>query len=160
MPLITIAGTPIEFPNTGNSPIWSDAVIQFAQAVELALSGLIGPGDIGKHYFPLTSGQNPVSNLTVVGLFFDPLVVRSAFVRYYVYRTTTATKVAEAGTMTMVYNPDNSAGSKWEVSRQFIGDAEVTLTMLDSGQVQITTTAIAGSNHSGTVGFVAQVLEV
>jgi len=72
---------------------------------------------------------------------------------------TTTTTVAEAGTLTMVYNPTNSVGNKWEVSRQYVGNAQITLTTTDAGQVQISTTTIAGASHTGTVGFTAQVLE-
>lgn len=158
MPLVTIAGTPIEFPDTGNSPIWSDAVIQFAQAVELALSGVTGAGDLGKQSFPLTGADNPVTNKSISGFFFEPSLVRSVYARYYVYRQTDSLKAIEAGTLTMVYNPDNSPGSKWEVSRQYVQDAQCTFSITDAGQVQISLASIAGSNHVGKVAFVAQVL--
>lgn len=155
---IIIQGTVINFPETGNSPVWSDAVVQFAQAVELALSGLTSVGDLGKDYFPLTSGHNPVSNLSITGFAFDPSLVRSVFARYYVYRETTTTKVAESGTMKMVYNPDNSVGNKWELSIDRVGDAEAVFSITDAGQVEVTLSSIGGSNHEGKIGFTAQVL--
>lgn len=126
--------------------------------MELALSGVTGAGDLGKQSFPLTGADNPVSNKNITGFFFEPSLVRSVYARYYVYRQTDSTKAIEAGTFTMVYNPDNSPGSKWEVSRQYVQDAQVAFTMTDAGQMQISTTAISGSNHIGNVAFVAQVL--
>jgi hypothetical protein len=158
LPILTIQGTPIDFPDDGNSPDWAGTVIQFAQAVTLALSGLTSPGDLGKNYFPLTSAQNPVTNLAITGFVFDPTSLRSVYARYYVFRTTDMVTVAEAGTFTMVYNPTNPTGSMWETSQSFVGNAQVTFTVTDAGQVEITTETLAGSNHSGTVGFVAQVL--
>lgn len=155
---IIIQGTSIDFPATGNNPIWSDAVVQFAQAVELALSGLTSVGDIGKDYFPLTSAHNPVSNLSITGFAFDPSLIRSVWARYYIFRQTTTTTVAESGTVLMVYNPSNSVGNKWEISVDRVGDANAVLSITDAGQMQVTLNSIAGTNHSGKIGFTAQVL--
>lgn len=158
MPRITILGTPVDFPDTGNSPLWSDAIVQFAQLVELALSGLVTAGDLGKEYFPLNAGHNPVSSLSITGFQFDPATVRSAYPRYYVYRKTDTVEVVEAGVIYMTYNPSNPVNSKWEVSVQRIGSASVTITVTDMGQVQMTLGTLAGTNHEGKVGFVAQTL--
>jgi len=158
LPIITIAGTPIDFPDTGNSPIWSDAIIQFAQAVELALSGVVGAGDLGKNTFLLDSSHNPVTNLNITDFTFEPSLVRSVFARYYVYRQTSTTKVMESGTLTMVYNPSGSSQSKWQISRSYVNDASCTFNITDAGQVRISLTSISGSNHVGQVSFVAQVL--
>lgn len=158
---IIIQGTSITFPETGNSPIWSEAVIQFAAAVELALSGLTSVGDLGKEYFPLTAAHNPVSNLTVTGFNFDSSTIRSVFASYSIYRNTTTgspTTVAETGTMKLVYNPTNAVGNKWEISIDRVGNAQATLSITDAGQVQITTTTIPGTGHTGQVGFLATVL--
>ena len=44
MPIITIAGTPIDFPSSGREPNWADAVIQFAQATaDTLFDGIDGP---------------------------------------------------------------------------------------------------------------------
>lgn len=155
---IIIQGTSINFPETGNSPIWSEAVLQFAEAVELALSGLTSVGDLGKEYFPLTGAHNPVTNLTITGFAFDPATVRSVNAKYYIFRQTTTTKVAETGTIIMIYNPSNSVGNKWEISIDKVGNAQSTITVTDAGQIQLTTTTLGGTTHTGTFGFTASVL--
>jgi len=161
MPIITIAGTPIDFPNTGASPVWSDAVIEFAQLVEEALSGLVGTGDISKQAFTLDSSMNPATNITLTGLSFSTAVVRAAFIKYSVYRSTSAPSPAtayEAGEMVIVYNPANPTNQKWELQREYVGDGKITFTIDDSGQFSFSTTAITGTAHTGKISFLATAL--
>lgn len=158
MPIITIGGTPIDFPNTGTSPVWSEAVIEFAQAVEEALSGLVSTGDVAKQNFVLNASHNPGMDITLTGLSFSTAVVRAGFIRYTVFRQTTTNSVYEAGEMTVVYNPNNSVGQKWELQRESVGDAQITFAIDDAGQFSFSTTAIPGATHTGQIGFVAQSL--
>lgn len=159
MPIITISGTPIAFPNTGASPVWSEAVIQFAEAVEEALSGLISTGDVAKQSFLLNASHNTASNVTLTGLSFSIAVVRAAFIRYAVYRETTdPTTAYEAGEMTIVYNAANPTNQKWELQQERVGDASISFTIDDAGQFYFTTTSIGSANHSGRISFVAQSL--
>ncbi len=159
MPTIVIGGTPIEFPNTGTSPVWSEAVIQFAEAVEEALSGLTSTGDISKQSFTLDTSHNPGTNVTLTGLSFSTAIVRAGFIRYSVYRETTTNSAYEAGEMTVVYNANNPTTQKWELARSFVGDADITFSIDDAGQFSFSTTAIAGANHTGSIAFTAQALE-
>ncbi len=159
MPTITIAGTPIAYPNTGQAPVNSEAQIQFAQAVEAALSGLISTGDVAKQTFTLDSSHNPAVDVTLTGLSFSTAVVRAGFVRYSVYRETDSTSVYEAGEMTVIYNANNPTSQKWELQRESVGDAEITFTISDAGQFSFSTEAIAGASHTGAISFVGQALE-
>jgi hypothetical protein len=159
MPIITIGGTPVNFPNTGTAPVNSEAQIQFAQAVEAALSGLVSTGDVSKQIFTLNSSHNAASNVTLTGLSFNTAVVRAAFIRYSVYRETTAPASAyEAGEMTVVYNASNPTNQKWELQQERVSDASISFTIDDNGQFYFTTTSIGAGTHSGAIAFVAQAL--
>lgn len=161
MPLIVIGDENINFPNTSASPIWSEAVIQFAEAVAAALSGIFGTGDIARQAFNLDASHNPASNVTLTGLSFSSSIVRAGFVRYSVFRTTTgggAITVAEAGQITVVYNPDGTPGSKWEIQRDYVGDASITFSIDDAGQFSFSTATITGSSQTGKISFVGSAL--
>lgn len=161
MPQITINNTVIDFPNTGSSPVWSEAVIQFATSVEAALSGLITTGDITKQAFNLDSSHNPGTNITVPGMSFSSTTVRSGFIRYSVFRQTSgggATTVFEAGTIDCIYNANGTPGQLWTIQREYVGDAQINFFMDDNGQFTFTTNAIAGSSHTGKISFVGQAL--
>lgn len=161
MPNIVIGNQTIPFPNTSASPIWSEAVIQFAEAVAAALSGVFGTGDISRQSFNLDGSHNPASNVTLTGLSFSSSVVRAGFVRYSVFRTTTgggAITVVEAGQMTVAYNPDGTPGSKWELQREYIGDASITFSIDDAGQFSFSTATITGSSQTGKISFAGSAL--
>lgn len=161
MPLIVIGSEQIPFPNTSASPIWSEAVIQFAQAVEAALSGIFGTGDISRQSFTLDASHNPASDVTLTGLSFSSSIVRAGFVRYSVFRQTSnpsAQTVAEAGQMTVVYNPDATPGSKWEIQRDYVGDASITFSIDDAGQFSFSTAAITGASQTGKISFAGSAL--
>lgn len=159
MPQIIINGEPIAFPDTGTSPVNSEAQIQFALAVEAALSGLISTGDVSKQIYTLNVSQNTAVDVTLTGLSFSTSVVRSTFIRYSVYREVTQPNaVYEAGEMTVVYNPNNPTNQKWEKQQERVGDASITFSIDDNGQFSFTTTSIGSGTHSGQIAFVAQSL--
>lgn len=159
MPIITINGIPIDFPDTGAAPVNSEAQIQFAQAVEEALSGLISTGDVSKQIFTLNASQNVATNVTLTGLSFSTSVVRAAFIRYAVYREVTQPNtVYESGDMTILYSASNPTNQKWEVQQERVGDASITFTVDDNGQFYFSTTSIGTGTHSGKIAFVAQSL--
>jgi len=156
IPEIIIRGTPIDFPNTSASPQWAPAIIQFAQAVEEALGLVIGSFDIAPQIFDFTNNSN--TSVSVTNLQFPVNDVRGAFISYTVFRTTSTNTVYEIGELQTVYNPDNSIGEKWEMTRSYTGDADITFSITDAGQVQFSTTAISGSGHSGVISFQATAL--
>lgn len=157
MPLITIGGTPIQFPDSGSSPNWSPAVIQFAEAVENVLTGVFGPFDVAPQSFALDL-FNPATGVNIPHLTFTVQAVQAVFIKYTVNRTTDVTTAYEVGEIKMVYNPNGPSGSKWEVGRQYNGNGLVTFTVLDIGQVQINTQLLTGSNHRGTIVYSASAL--
>lgn len=58
----------------------------------------------------------------------------------------------------VVYNPNNPVNNKWEIIREYAGDGKITFSITDVGQVQFSTTTLAGTGHVGKIGFAAQTL--
>jgi hypothetical protein len=154
IPIITIQNTVIDFPDSGNSPNWAPAVIAFAVATQNALSGIVGPADVPPQTFALDT-FNPGTSVNIPNLTFSTAIVRSAFIRYSVFRTTSTTTLSEAGTLTITYNPSNPTGSLWETSRVAVGNAQITFYVTDAGQVQFTTAMLGGLNHTGSLEYSA-----
>ncbi len=154
---ITISGTPIEMPTSGTDPNWANAMVAFALAVEAALQNVSGAFDVSPQVLNIDA-QNPGTNIDITALSFPTSEVRSVFLSYAVFRQTTTTTVSETGELRFNYNPDGPINSKWEKNRDYQGDAKISFSISDTGQVSYTTTAIAGANHTGAITFAAKAL--
>jgi len=150
---VTITGTTVLFPSSGQEANWSGPVVQFAQLVADALSLVAGPFDVFPQIYTMVSNAN--TNVNVTNLSFPTSNVRAAFIRYTVYRNTNSTTVTEAGNLIIVYNPSFSIGSKWSINRVYTGDASINFNVTDTGQIQFSTTSIAGTGHVGTITYSA-----
>lgn len=157
---INIQGTIIEFPESGTSPDWAEAVDQFAEAVETALAGVVGPYDVSPQVMTINGPTyNPTaSSIDIPNLAFSTIAVRAAKIEIAVYRETTTSEVSENNTILIVYNDSNTPGTKWELSRETVGDASIDFTITDTGEVQFTTTSIGGINHIGVISYSAKAL--
>lgn len=160
--VITIAGTPVQFPSSGQDPNWAPAVIQFAELVSNALSGIVGPFDVPPQAQDLSGALfNPtVSPVDISALSFPTSQVRAVFVKYAIYRTATSptTSVHEAGDITAVYDPNGPTNGKWEVTRESDGNALVTFNVTDTGQFQLSLDQIGSTNHIAKIVFSAVAL--
>lgn len=152
---INIQGTVIDFPEAATSPQWAEAIDQFARAVEAALASVVGAFDVAPQAL-IIDPYNPGTNVDIVALSFPVSSVRSAFIRYAVFRTTTIASAYESGELLIVYNPNGPTNNKWEIAQRLVGDGKISFYMTDAGQMQFSTTALAGSNHAGKLTFVAQ----
>lgn len=152
---INIQGTIISFPDSAASPNWAEAIDQFAQAVEAALSSVVGAFDVAPQAL-IIDPYNPGTNVDIVSLSFPVSTVRSAFIRYAVFRDTSTDQSYESGELLVVYNPNGPVNNKWEIAQRLVGDGKITFSITDAGQVRFSTTALPGSNHAGKLTFVAQ----
>lgn len=162
---ITIGSTIIDFPSSAQEQNWAPNVIEFAQAVEDALSALIGPFDIGVRimniddyaadaspgFIQVTDAVKPLEFPTAT---FPGLGVRSAIVTYAVYRKTSLETRTETGTLTLLYNDSNT----WEIQRDYIGDANCYFQVTSSGRVEIKLDALTGTDVNGRVTYQAKAL--
>lgn len=146
---ITINNTPIEFPESGTSPNWAPAVIQFAQAVEAALNLATGPYDVSPQVLAI---NNSGIATDVASLLFQNSLVRGAVVTYSIFRKTDSSgPFVETGSMLLSFD-----GSTWASNVDRIGDSKTSLTITSGGQVQYTVEAISGTNYLGYFTFSAK----
>lgn len=158
IPLI-VGGTTFDYPVSGDEPGWGAEATDWASAVTVVLNDLQGTDDILQTTF--TVANNQVAAADVNGLQFNTGTVRAAEIIYSVYRTSTANPSghAETGSMQIVYDNSASAGSKWAIGiGMIVGNSGVSFTILDSGQVQYTSTDINGVGYSGVMHFRAKSL--
>lgn len=100
------------------------------------------------------------TNVNIPSFQFPPSEVKGAFVNYTIARVTSTASGYETGKLMLSYNPDNPTNNKWEIQREYIGEASVTFTITDAGQVRFSSTSLSGINHEGTITFTAQSLIV
>lgn len=106
---------------------------------------------------------NAVSNQSIPALQFPTSEVRSAQIRYAVYRTSSTQVAYESGIMIAIYN---SSGGTWELIREYAGNGKIAFNITNTGQVQFSTNTTAGTtaaplsgiNHTGKIIFAAQAL--
>jgi hypothetical protein len=124
------------------------------------VSSLIGTSGIIETAFTIANNQSSPSDIT--GLLFDPSTVRSFIVEYSLYRNTTgsgATERAECGFLsgsflTVQNTCDFNSGSN------VIGDAGVTFTITEAGQVQYISDNQSGTPASSKMKFRAKTFAV
>ena len=154
---LNIQGTVVEIPSSGAAPNWSSGVIEAFQAIEGALQGVAGPFDVSPQILTIDA-YNPGIIVDMPNFAFPTSDVRAVSIVYSVYRNTTLTTVVESGNLQMVYNPAGPVNNKWDVARDFVGDAQISFNVTDLGQVQFTTTTLSGSNHVGALSYQAKAL--
>lgn len=155
---LTIQGTTFNYPEQGTDPAWGSEATGWATAVSAALNTLLGSGDILETAF--TINNNVTTPANVNGLNFDTSTVRAANVDYSIYRTSTTNPSgnSEAGTLYIIQDDSAPVGEKWKMSQRANENAGVTFSILDSGQLQITSTDIGSMNYSGLLKFRAKAL--
>jgi hypothetical protein len=152
---ININGITVNFPASGDSPNWSPAVIQAIELIAEALTISAGPFDIPPQNFVMTSNVN--TNVPIPNLEFPVSAVQGSIIFYGVQRSTNSTKVSQSGILILNYDPTQSPGSLWQITDEFASansnGADITFNVTDVGQLQFSTTSIAGTGHTGTINF-------
>lgn len=160
---ITVKGTPIEIPDSGSSPNWAPGIIDAIRALADAIEGLSGTYDVSPqaHSISLYPAN---SNVPAPNLIFPIDDVRSVTIFYSVFRKTEdivsgstvvqeGQELTESGTLQITYNSSNAVGSKWSIQREYVGDANISFSVTDLGQVLFTTLAMTGENHQGFISY-------
>lgn len=155
---ITVGSTVIDFPTSGESPNWAPAIVQFAEAVAGSINQFAGPFDVPPQVLNIDTSNPGVPNTNIDPLNFPITSVRSAFIRYSIYRNTTTTTLSEAGNIVIVYNPTNPVGNKWEIIQSAVGDAQFLFNVTDSGQFQYTASTLSGTGYTARLSISAQAL--
>ncbi len=155
---LIVQGTTYEYPIPGEDPNWGEGATDWAEAVTLALSTLLGSGDILQSTFTINNNVTIATNIN--GLLFDPGTVRASNITYTVYRTSTANPAGNTESGVIYINYDDSAvpGEKWSLTQQVNGNSGIVFNILDSGQVQYVTSDIGNSGYFGKITFSAKSL--
>ena len=148
---ITINGTVITLPSSGASPNWSPAIIEAFKQIEQALNSVSGQFDVPQQTMSITAF--PSATATIDNLSFPTSRVRAATIFYSVYRQTDAIEVSEAGTLEICYNDSRPNNEKWEIVRTGEGDASISFSISDSGQVSFTTSPVSGTTTEATLAY-------
>jgi hypothetical protein len=155
---LIIQGTPIEFPSSGSSPNWAPGVIEAIQALADAVNSITGAYDVPPQVQNIDQ-NNLSTNVEVNNMIFPFQEVRGATVFYTVYRKTEnsgppdGVELAEAGTIQIVFNNANPTNNKWEIQREYVGNAKISFNITDVGQMRFSTEEITGINHNGVLSF-------
>lgn len=100
-----------------------------------------------------TIANNQSSAASITGLLFDPISTRSFSLDYVIYRQTdtASSALAQVGQLRGVYN---TQASTWFMSDDFSGqNAAVTFSIQPSGQIQYSSSNIAGANYVGSLKY-------
>ncbi len=147
---LTVNNKEFLYPQVGEEPGWGEDATAWAEEVTDVLNALAGPDDILQT--TVTINNNQASAANIAGLLFNTATVRSAVIDYNIYRTTSLNEVVEAGTLLIMYK---SVANEWSVSQILNGDAEVYFTITTTGQLQYTSSSLAGTSYTGTMTFEA-----
>ena len=137
------------FPEQGQEPPWGEDVVDWAEAVTDALSGVSSTGDILTTSVSLSDNVSSVTN--IVCFSFDSATLQGAIAEYSVYRTDGTTGYVETGHMFFSYN---AKATTWYLAQTGVGvgDTGITFSVTTSGQVQYTSTSLGGT-HSCKLVF-------
>jgi hypothetical protein len=158
MPKILIKGTPISIPDSAQSPNWAPGIIEGFQALADAVNSISATYDVAPQVLNIDA-YNPGTNIDATNLIFPPTEVRAATIYYTVKRETSDSgppdgeQLAEAGTLEIVYNEGNPVTQKWEIVRTYEGEANISFSVTDLGQIRFTTQTITGIDHSGLLSY-------
>lgn len=148
--VLIVNNTPYLYPVAGDEPGWGANAVDWAEAVTNVLSDLSGPNDILETAFNIANNQ--ITAVDITGLIFNASSVRAAEVSYSAFRlsSTNLSGHAESGKINLVY--DNNLG--WILNQgNILGSAGITFSILNSGQLQYTSTDIGATNYVGTLKF-------
>jgi len=105
-----------------------------------------------------TPANNVSSPADITGLAFNGVNIRAVHIKYYVYRNTSTTELAEAGNIRLIYK--TVAGS-WQIDNTAVGDpAGIAFTVTSGGQVRYTTTNMGGTGYTAKMSFTYESLGV
>lgn len=154
---LTINGTTYNFPSSGQDPNWSESLIAWATALTDAFnSAIAGTGDILESSASIANNTSAATDVN--GLLFTTSTVKSAIVNYQCYIDAGTTGNSETGVILLTYDDTGSVGNKWLMAAQKVGDAGISLSITDAGQVQYKSTDLGNASYTRRMVFSAKVL--
>jgi hypothetical protein len=158
MPRLIIKGTPVNIPDSAQSPNWSTGIIEAFEVLADAVNSVTGSFDVAPQTLNIDANNNS-TNVDITNLNFPASEVRASTIYYSVFRKTEdsgppdAQELTEAGTLEISYNDSRPINEKWEIVRTFQGEGNISFSITDTGQIQFSTTPLTGINHTGIISF-------
>jgi hypothetical protein len=150
---LIVGSDSFEFPEVGENPDWGSEVTDWAEAVTEALSTVQKPNDITLTNAVINNGVVTPTNIN--GFFFSTAEVKAIDSRYLISRSTVspAVVITEVGYIEGYFD-----GTSWGISIRTVGDSSVSLSITPSGQIQYTSSTLAGTGYVGSIAFEAKVI--
>lgn len=143
---LIVNNTPFDYPEQGEQQPWGEPATNWAIEVTDVLSSLKGSADILETAASVSNGQLEAEN--ILGLFFDINTVRSFIVQGNISRQYgSGSQKNEQFTIVGINN-----GSNFDIQQDGIGDAEVDISILPTGQLQYTSSNLS-SGLTGVLKF-------
>jgi hypothetical protein len=143
---LIVNNTPFEYPEQGEQQPWGESATNWAIEVTDVLSSLSGSSDILETSASILNNQTTKAN--ILGLFFDINTVRSFVVQGNINRTYGAgLQKNEQFTLTGI-----NVGSTFDIQQDGIGESEVEISILPTGQLQYTSSDLS-SGLAGIMKF-------
>ena len=143
---LIVNNTPFDYPEQGEQQPWGEPATNWAIEVTDVLSSLKGSSDILETAASVSNGQLIPAN--ILGLFFDINTVRSFIVQGNISRQYgSGSQKNEQFTIVGINN-----GSNFDIQQDGIGDAEVDISILPTGQLQYTSSNLS-SGLTGVLKF-------
>jgi hypothetical protein len=142
--ILTVNNIDFEIPTQGSQAPWAEGLDGWHEEVTKVLKTLYGQGDILETGCAIT---NNVANQKVYKLAFDPLVVRSFAVRGSISRPSSSSYVYEEFVLVGL-----NEGGNWRLQQDGIGNAGITFTIQDNGQILYTSTNL-NNNTPGIIKY-------
>lgn len=143
---LIVNNTPFDYPEQGEQQPWGEPATNWAIEVTDVLSSLKGSSDILETAATVSNGQLEAEN--ILGLFFDINTVRSFIVQGNISRQYgSGSQKNEQFTIVGINN-----GSNFDIQQDGIGDAEVDISILPTGQLQYTSSNLS-SGLTGVLKF-------
>lgn len=145
---VTINGEVFSYPAPRDPPGWGNQATDSFVALTNVVNSVSGPNDILQTVSNIANNQ--VSPMNIVGLSFNPAVVKGARVDYNVYRVTSTSEVVEQGSMYLSYKPN---AATWDLVTIGSQGSNIVFSITSLGQVQYTSNNMSGINYVGSITF-------
>ena len=128
---LTINNKTFTIPSPGEDPGWGGDTTDWIKEANAVISSLFGPGDILQSSFNIAEAA---TDEDILGLSFNPAIVRAAEIQYSVYRESDENPSGntETGVIRLSYDNDAASGSKWQISQDYDGDANITFDIINN----------------------------
>ncbi len=150
---VQIGSRVFEIPDQGDNPGWGEEVTAWIEAATNALSNVQGANDILVTSATLANNQSTAADIP--GLLFNIAEVERVEIDYIITRVYDlgASTLTEAGKIIGSFN-----GAEFNITVEAEGESGTTITVLNTGQFQYTTTDL--TNHiSGIIRFKASTID-